>query len=81
MNKLFIIVLASLSMLGAYGQNTMSFSDMEGKWNEWLLQLREPYTLHSNHFKDTVSLQEMKEAFTGTRTTRTGTHSLETGIP
>ncbi|MCM1372683.1 MAG: DUF5030 domain-containing protein [Bacteroides sp.] len=63
MKTFLSITLTILSIMGAYGQNTMSFSDMEGKWNEWLLQLREPYTLHSNHFKDTVSLQEMKEAF------------------
>lgn len=63
MKRLFAIMLLCLSMTGMYGQTTMSFSYMEDKWHEYQQRIRETFFLHQNHFKDTVSVQEMKEAF------------------
>ncbi|MCM1372677.1 MAG: DUF5030 domain-containing protein [Bacteroides sp.] len=63
MKKTFAIILASLSMLGVHGQEKMSFFNFEDKWNEYQLKESEkPRFLH-RIFKDSVSVEEMKEAF------------------
>ncbi len=46
-----------------YGQETMPFSYMEDKWNEYQQHIHEPLALHQNYFRDSVSVQEMKEAY------------------
>lgn len=63
MKKLFTVILVCLSMTEMYGQKTMSFSYMEDKWHAYQQRIREPFSLHHHYFKDTVSVQEMKEAF------------------
>lgn len=64
MKRLFSIMLASLSILGAYGQTEMPFSKLLSKWERYQRYLSgEPKTLNLTHFKDSVGVEEMKDAF------------------
>ncbi len=64
MKHLFAITLTALAITGVYGQDMTSFSHLHNRWGEYLLNYgQDPYILRKNHFRDTVSVQEMKEAF------------------
>ncbi|MCM1372681.1 MAG: DUF5030 domain-containing protein [Bacteroides sp.] len=64
MKHLLAITLTVLAMTGVYGQDMASFSYLHNRWGEYLLNYgHDPYILRKNHFRDTVSVQEMKEAF------------------
>ncbi|MCM1372679.1 MAG: DUF5030 domain-containing protein [Bacteroides sp.] len=63
MKTFLSITLTILSITGVYGQKPQSFSYLEDKWHEY--QRKEafkPNYLH-RYFKDSVSVEEMKEAF------------------
>lgn len=60
--KLFVISLALLSVSRMFGQE--SFSYLGDKWVEYQKGIKQDVLLlQRNHFKDTVSVEEMKEAF------------------
>ncbi|MCM1516927.1 MAG: DUF5030 domain-containing protein [Paraprevotella sp.] len=63
MKYLFAIVLVSLSMLGTYGQKEMPFSELQEKWEKYRQCTIDPLILRKNHFHDTISVEEMREAF------------------
>ena len=60
--KLSVLLLALFSVSRVCGQ--MSFDYLGDKWKEYLQRSVSDLTsLHHNHFKDTVSVKEMREAF------------------
>lgn len=67
MKYLFVIILASLSMLGTYGQKEMPFSELQEKWEKYRQCTIDPLILRKNHFHDTISVEEMRKRSSSTR--------------
>ena len=60
--RLLAFALAALPMANMYGQ--MSFDYFSERWAEYQQHTESNLkSLHRNHFKDTIKVEEMKEAF------------------
>ncbi len=71
-HKLLVLLLALFPISSAYSQRSFDFFNSFGKrWNEYLLHSSTDLTsLQRRHFKDSVSVEEMKEAFFKNKDTR-----------
>lgn len=58
----FFLILAIISTFGAHGQRDL-FPDLQEKWIEYRSGCRNIRPLQRAHFNDSVSTEEMKEAF------------------
>ncbi len=60
---MLMVMFLSLTMLGAYGQKEMPFSELQEKWEKYKQSTIDSRLFRKNHFHDTISVEEMKEAF------------------